>query len=235
MSASQHGGPVGLREMKRNAARAALEFVEPGAIIGVGSGTTVWCFIDVLAESGIRPAGAVAASAETAQRLQEIGVTTSELGTAHPGLYVDGADQVDMGGRAIKGRGAAHTREKAIASASEYWACIVDVTKVVQSLGGIPIPLEVEAAALNEVSTAVRALGGSPSIRTDAMTDAGNPILDVVGLSLGDPLALEVALDAIPGVIGNGVFAKRTADVILVGRASGGVGRIVPHSAPLGT
>ena len=120
--------------MKRNAAKAALDFIEPGSVIGVGSGTTVWCFIDVLAESGVRVGGAVAASAESARRLEAIGVPVVDLAEIRPTLYVDGADAIDMSGRAIKGGGAAHTREKAIAMASEYWVCIVDATKIVRQL-----------------------------------------------------------------------------------------------------
>jgi ribose 5-phosphate isomerase A len=229
VTASHHDGPLGLREMKRNAARAALDFIEPGTLIGVGSGTTVWCFIDVLAESGIRVGGAVAASAETARRLTEIGVTVVELDGSHPTLYVDGADAIDMSGRAIKGGGAAQTREKAVAQVSEYWACIVDATKVVRGLSGEPVPIEVEPSMRESVIEAIEALGGAAYVRPNVLTDAGNPMLDVTGLSLADPLAAEIALDAIPGVVECGVFARRTADVILVGRAGGGVGRIVPH------
>ena len=215
--------------MKRNAARAAIDFVEPGTVIGVGSGTTVWCFIDVLRESGVRVGGAVVASNETARRLAEIGVPILELDESRPTLYIDGADAVDMSGRAIKGGGAAHTREKAVAMASEYWACIVDATKVVRALSDETVPLEVQAPMIDSVAEAISAMGGSACIRPDVITDAGNPILDASGLSLADPLATEFALDAIPGVIECGVFARRTADVILVGRAGGGVGRIVPH------
>ena len=215
--------------MKRNAARAALDFIEPGSVIGVGSGTTVWCFIDLLAESGLRIAGAVAASAECARRLAEAGVTVVDLDGAHPSLYVDGADAIDMSGRAIKGGGAALTREKAVATASEYWACIVDATKMVRSLAHQPVPLEVEEPRRASVVQAIQALGGSAYVREGVLTDAGNPLLDATGLSLADPLAAEIAFDEIPGVIECGVFARRTADVILVGRTGGGVGRIVPH------
>ena len=229
MTPANHDGPLGLREMKRNAARAALDFVEPGTVIGVGSGTTVWCFIDVLRESGLRVGGAVVASKETAQRLAEIGVTILELDDSHPTLYIDGADAVDMSGRAVKGGGAAHTREKAVATASEYWACIVDATKVVRALSDETIPLEVQAAMIDSVAEAISAMGGSASVRPGVLTDGGNPVVDANGLSLADPLAAEAALDAIPGVIECGVFARRTADVILVGRAGGGVGRIIPH------
>jgi ribose 5-phosphate isomerase A len=226
---AQHDGPLGLREMKRNAALAALDFVEAGKVIGVGSGSTVWCFIDVLSESGIRVAGAVAASQESARRLSAVGVEIVGLADCTPTLYIDGADEIDMSGRAIKGGGAAHTREKLLASASQYWACIVDATKVVRALGGVPIPLEVAAEALSSVAAAVAGLGGAATLRAGIRTDAGNPILDATGLDLRNPLALEEALDAIPGVVGNGMFARRAADVILVGRATGGVGRIVPH------
>jgi ribose 5-phosphate isomerase A len=215
--------------MKRNAARAALDFVEKGAVIGVGSGTTAWCFIDVLAESGIQLGGAVVASDETARRLAEVGVPILELDDSHPTLYIDGADAVDMLGRAIKGGGAAHTREKAVATASEYWACIVDATKVVRVLSDQPIPLEVQAEMVDSVTSALAVMGGSATVRSGVLTDGGNPVLDAHGISLADPLAVEIALDAIPGVIECGVFARRTADVIIVGRAGGGVGRIVPH------
>jgi ribose 5-phosphate isomerase A len=129
----------------------------------------------------------------------------------------------------VKGGGAAHTREKAIAMQSEYWACVVDATKITRSLGGLPIPLEVEAPAIGQVRHAVAGLGGVAMQREGVLTDDGNPILDVSGLTVFDPLALEAALEAIPGVIGCGLFAKRRADVILVGRSSGSVGRIVPH------
>jgi ribose 5-phosphate isomerase A len=215
--------------MKRNAALAAMDFVESGQVIGVGSGSTVWCFIDVLAESGIRVAGAVAASQEAARRLSAVGIEIVSLADCTPTLYVDGADEIDMSGRAIKGGGAAQTREKLLADAAHYWVCIVDATKVVRALGDRPVPLEVRADAFASVAAAVAGLGGVANVRDGVCTDAGNPILDATGLDLGDPLALEVALDAIPGVVGNGVFARRSADVILVGRATGGVGRIVPH------
>jgi ribose 5-phosphate isomerase A len=152
-----------------------------------------------------------------------------ELGERRPSLYVDGADEIDMSGRAIKGGGAALTREKRLAAASHYWACIVDATKIVHAIGDEPVPLEVAFEMVDSVSAAIAALGGKARAREGVLTDGGNPVLDAAGLSLEDPLEIEELLDAIPGVIGNGVFARRTADVILVGRAGGGVGRIVPH------
>ena len=229
MSASFAEGPISLREMKRNAACAAVDFVEAGAVIGIGSGTTVWCFIDMLAESGIRIAGAIPASLECARRLREIGVEVVDLRDTRPALYVDGADEIDMSGRAIKGGGAAHTREKQIAMACDYWACIVDATKVVRQLGGVPVPLEIAEGTMVEVLSAVERLGGDGKLRDGVLTDTGHQVIDAFGLPLDYPLELEAALDAVPGVLGNGVFARRTADVILVGRATGGVARIVPH------
>ena len=229
MSESHHDGPLGLREMKRNAARAALDFIEPGALIGVGSGTTVWCFIEVLAESGLEVGGAVAASVETARRLAESGVQVLELNGLRPSVYIDGADEVDMSGRALKGGGAAHTREKQLAFACLYWACIVDASKVVRSLSDIGVPIEVAPDMVDEVSASIAALGGRATLREGTLTDAGNPVLVALGLALDDPLRMEETLDGLPGVIGNGIFAKRPADVIIVGRATGGVGRIVPH------
>ena len=233
MSAAEHDGPLSLREMKRNAARAALDFVEPGSVIGVGSGSTVWCFIDLLAETHMPLAGAVSASRETSRRLRDIGIEVLELDHIVPCLYVDGADRVDMSGRALKGKGAALTHEKIVANACEYWACIVDATKAARSLGGSPVSLEVAENMVGSVDDAIHALGGETRRCERIVTDDGNALFEASGLPLADPLAMEDALDAIPGVIGNGIFAHRRADVILVGRAGGGVGRIVPHTIEL--
>jgi ribose 5-phosphate isomerase A len=229
MSQAEYDGPMSLREMKRIAARAALDFVEPGTVIGVGSGTTVSAFIDVLAESGTKLSGAVSTSRETTRRLRDCGVHVMELGDTRPALYVDGADEIDMAGRALKGLGGALTREKAVAKASEYWACIVDATKVQRVLGDAPVSLEVTEAMIDSVKQSLKEFGGEAARRTGAFTDDGNPLLDVAGLDLSDAAAMEDALDAIPGVVGNGIFARRRADVILVGRAVGSVGRIIPQ------
>jgi len=224
------GRPLSIEDMKRNAANAALDFVQFGAVIGVGSGTTTWAFVEALAAEPLHVAGAVAASQETARRLVGIGIRVLELGPDTTlNLYVDGADQVDMSGRAIKGAGAAHTREKALASASEYWVCIVDATKVVRTLQDATIPLEVLPETIGSVREALHVLGASAIVRYGVLTDAGNPVMDARGLSLSDPQRLEEALGAIPGVVGSGLFAHRCADLILVGRADGGVGRIVPN------
>jgi ribose 5-phosphate isomerase A len=226
----EHEGPLGLREMKRNAARAALDFVEPGSVIGVGSGTTVWTFIDMLAESGMPIAGAVSTSNETTFRLRQIGIPVLGLSDAAPALYVDGADEIDMAGRALKGKGGALTREKAVAKACAYWACIVDATKVKRALDEEPVSLEVAETMVDSVRESVAAIGGVTERRAGQVTDGGNPLLDVSGLPLCNPAATEDLLDDIPGIIGNGIFARRPADVILVGRAVGGVSRIVPNS-----
>lgn len=215
--------------MKRAAARAALEFVAPGMVVGVGSGTTAWSFVDALAERGPAVAGAVAASLETETRLTEAGIRVlAPSDVAALTLYVDGADVVDGFGRAIKGGGGAHAREKVLATRAERWVCVVDETKVVGVLGRVPVPLEVLAFALREIIDALVLLGGEPRIREGFCTDNGNPIVDVGGLDLSDPLAVEFALDAIPGTVANGIFARRRADVVLVGRSDGGVARILP-------
>lgn len=228
---ADHDGPLSIDEMKRNAARAALDFIEPGALIGVGSGTTVCAFIEALAEEGPHVAGALAASCESARQLADMGIPIFKLADGmRPSIYIDGADKIDMLGRAIKGRGAAQTREKAIAAVSEYWACVVDSTKVVRELLDTAVPLEIDASQVDVVTDAVARMGGEARLRLGIVTDAGNPMMDAFGLDLGDLVDLEDDLDAIPGVIGNGVFAHRTADVIIVGRATGGIGRVVPRA-----
>jgi len=224
------GGPLSIDDMKRDVACAALDFVEPGSVVGVGSGTTTWAFVEALAEGPVSVAGAVAASDETARRLAAIRIPVFDFSPDMTlNLYVDGADQVDMSGRAVKGGGAAHTREKALASVSEYWVCIVDASKVVRALQDAKIPLEVLPEAVDFVREALRQFGATVVVRHGVLTDAGNPVLDARGLSLADPNELEETLDAIPGVVGSGLFARRRADLILVGRADGGVGRIVPN------
>jgi ribose 5-phosphate isomerase A len=222
-------GPLAIDEMKHNAARAAIEFLEPGILLGVGSGTTVWAFIEELAASGMGIVSAVSASDETSRRLRAIGIDVLDLDARHPAIYIDGADEIDMSGCAIKGGGAAHRREKAIALSAEHWVCIVDAGKVVTCLGGVPIPLEVEEDAIDSVKAAIGELGGTARLREGVITDSGNPVLDATGFTLSDAEGLEAELDAIPGVIENGIFARRRADVILIGRASGGVSRVVPH------
>ena len=222
-------GPIGRQEQKQIAAHAALEWIEPGAVIGVGSGTTTQAFIDALIAENPSVDCAAAASRASASRLEAGGIRVCTLADLDRlTVYVDGADEVDLEGRAIKGGGAAQTREKALATAAGYWVCIVDASKVSHTLGRAPVPLEVESWAVRDVIAAMELLGAKATLREGVLTDDGNPVVDVRGLDLSDPEAVERGLESVPGVVCSGVFAKRRADVILIGRADGGVGRIAP-------
>ena len=209
--------------MKEAVARHALSYIEPAMVIGVGSGSTVQAFVRALGESGLELAGAVPSSLDTGRMLAEAGVRVLEPGTvcALP-LYVDGADQADPRLRLVKGGGGALTREKIVASMAERFVCIVDETKLVLTLGGFPLPVEVLPCALARVECHMRALGGEPVLRTGFVSDNGNPILDVSGLDLACPEELETILDALPGVVEHGLFSRRRADVLVVGLHAGG-------------
>jgi ribose 5-phosphate isomerase A len=211
---------------KRAAARAAVEFVHPGRVLGVGTGSTVALFIEELGVSGVRPSAAVSTSDASDALLRDIDVTVVPLEALDEPIevYVDGADEVDPLGRAIKGGGGAHTREKRVAKASTTWICIVDDAKVVPHLGyRWAVPLEVEADRLHDVHDAVAALGGLPTVREGHTADSGNPLVDVSGLDLDDPATMESRLEAIDGVVACGIFAHRRADVVIVGHTDGGV------------
>ena len=220
-------------DQKRAAAAAALEFVEAGATIGVGTGSTAALFIARLAElpPAQRPAAAAPSSIATAVALRKAGIRVVGLEEALPlPLYVDGADEVDPELRLIKGRGGAHAREKVLASAAEVFVCIVDETKLVVRLGaaaagapgaGAPVPLAVLPMAAAFVAERVRALGGTPVARPGYLTDDAAAVLDVHGLDLSDPERLEADLEVIPGVVASGLFARRRADVVLAGAPSG--------------
>lgn len=209
-------------DLKRLAALAALDYLGAGAIIGVGSGTTSDHFIAALGTSGIPIAGAVASSEATAQRLKEHGLPVVALGAAaQPSVYVDGADEADGRRRLIKGGGGALTREKVLAAASDRFVCIVDETKLVDRLGAFPLPVEVIPFARAYVVVALTELGGDPVLREGYVTDNGNEILDVRGLVLDDPASLEAQLNQIAGVVSNGLFARRPADILLVGTPGG--------------
>ncbi len=214
-------------EMKRAVARAAIEHVPAGAVIGVGTGSTANMFIDALAEmkEGVR--ATVASSEATAARLRGHGIEVLDLNealAAHGRLavYVDGADEFDPSLCLTKGGGGALTREKIVAAASERFVCIVDETKRVERLGAFPLPIEVIPMARELVAEKARQLGGRPVLREGFTTDNGNIILDVHGLSIDDPLALEDELNSVPGVVTNGIFAHQRADLVLMG-APGGV------------
>jgi ribose 5-phosphate isomerase A len=208
--------------MKRAAAEAALKYVRPGMTIGVGTGSTAAWFVAALARRCDEIVAAVASSEATAAALRAAGIAVVDLdAVGSVPLYVDGADEVDPELRLIKGGGGAHTREKAVATAADLFVCIVDETKLAQRLGGVPVPVEVLPESAEDVAVRLIALGGSPAARSGVVTDGGNAILDVTGLDLSDPEGLEVAIDAIPGVIENGIFARRRADVVLVGAPEG--------------
>lgn len=208
-----------MSEAKRLAGEKAIEYVEDGMVVGVGTGSTVAFFIDALAALRHRIEGAVSSSSQTTGRLRAHGIEVLELndcGTLP--LYVDGADECDPAKCLIKGGGAALAREKVIAQASERFVCLVDPSKRVPVLGRFPLPVEVIPMARSLVARELVArCGGQPVWREGVTTDNGNWILDVHGLSIDDPVGLERELEQIPGVVCTGLFARRPADVVIVG------------------
>jgi ribose 5-phosphate isomerase A len=209
--------------LKVAVAREAVKEVPQDTVIGIGTGSTIDCFIDALAEAGKRLEAAVSSSVRSADRLQKLGyrvIGLSEL-SEPMALYVDGADEIDPNLCMIKGGGAALTQEKIVASAAKRFVCIVDSSKQVPVLGAFPLPIEVIESAINPVSWALRRLGGDPRRREGVITDNGHPILDVHGLKITDPVAMETAINQIPGVVANGIFALRRADLALVACADG--------------
>ena len=208
-----------MSEAKRLAGEKAIEFVEDGMVVGVGTGSTVAFFIDALARIRHRIAGAVSSSEQSTAQLKQHGIDVLDLNHTGPlPLYVDGADECDPHKRLIKGGGAALTREKIIAEASEKFVCIIDPSKRVPVLGKFPLPVEVIPMARSLVAREIlRMTGGQPVWRQGVVTDNGNWILDVHNLSITDPLAMERELNQIPGVVSVGLFARRPADVVIVG------------------
>ncbi|SEQ07117.1 ribose-5-phosphate isomerase [Solimonas aquatica] len=209
---------------KRKAAEAALAYVQAGRVLGVGTGSTVNIFIDLLAESGLagKIKGAVSSSNASSERLQKIGVPVLDLNsTGELSIYVDGADESNPKLQLIKGGGAALTREKIVAAASEQFICIVDRSKQVEVLGRFPLPVEVIPMAQAYVARRIEALGGQPKLRQNVITDNGNQILDVHGLAIHDAVALETEINLITGVVCVGLFARRGADVLIVGTPEG--------------
>jgi ribose 5-phosphate isomerase A len=203
-------------EQKRASARKALEYVEDGMVVGVGTGSTVKHFIDGLAAMRDRIEGAVSSSEQSTTLLKAHGIRVFDLNAVGPlPLYVDGADECDPHQRLIKGGGGALTREKIIAEASERFVCIIDRAKEVELLGRFPLPVEVIPMARSLVGRKIVALGGQPVWREGVTTDNGNWILDVHNLRIVDPLGLERELNQIPGVVTNGLFARRAADVVI--------------------
>jgi ribose 5-phosphate isomerase A len=213
---------VGSEAGKKAAAIAALEFVEDDTVIGVGTGSTVNLFIDALAANRRRLRGAVSSSNATSKRLAAAGIEVLDLNsTGTLEVYVDGADESDAHRRLVKGGGGALTREKIVAAASRKFVCIVDESKVVDVLGKFPLPIEVIPMARSYVARQLVALGGQPVWREQFVTDNGNHVLDVHGLRIIDPPALEAQIESIVGVVAAGLFARRAADVVLIGAATG--------------
>ena len=206
-----------------------MSYIEDGMLIGVGTGSTVAEFIELLKARKMRLRGAVASSRQTSERLKSAGVAELDLNAAGElALYVDGADEATRQGMLIKGGGAALTREKIVAAASRRFVCIVDDSKLVDRLGAFPLPVEVIPMARSYVASELAKLGGRPVWREGVITDNGNPILDVHGLTLANPAAMEDAINGIAGVVTVGLFAHRGADVLLVA-GDGGIETILPR------
>jgi ribose 5-phosphate isomerase A len=209
-------------ELKALVGRAALEHVVPGTVVGVGTGSTVNHFIDALATMKDRVAGAVSSSVKSTERLQAHGIRVLDSNTVETiPVYVDGADEIDHRGFMIKGGGAALTREKIVADLAERFVCIADESKLVPVLGRYPLPVEVIPMAAAQITRRFKALGGEAQLRTGVVTDNGNQILDVRGLSIADPLAMETEVNQWPGVVTVGIFARHKARVCLLGTAQG--------------
>ena len=209
-------------EMKKAVAAAALEYVEAGTIIGVGTGSTANYFIDALAEIKGKIDGTVASSVATAERLKGHGIPVLDLNSVDEmSVYVDGADETNQFLHLIKGGGGALTREKIVAAVAKKFVCIVDETKVVDILGKFPLPIEVIPMARSYVARELVKLGGEPVLREGFTTDNGNVILDVHGLEIMEPAHFEEKLNNIVGVVTNGLFAMRPADILLVGTPEG--------------
>ena len=209
-------------EMKKAAGWAALEYVEAGSIVGVGTGSTVNHFIDALATMKGKIKGAVSSSVASTEKLKELGIEVFDCNdVAGLDVYVDGADEINGKNEMIKGGGAALTREKIVAAISEKFICIVDDTKQVDVLGAFPLPVEVIPMARSYVARELVKLGGDPAYRHGVTTDNGNVILDVHGMKITDAKELEDKINALPGVVTVGLFAHRGADVLLVGAPEG--------------
>ncbi len=209
-------------ELKALVGQAALAYVQAGSVVGVGTGSTVNCFIDALATMKDRIAGAVSSSEKSTQRLQGHGIVVLDSNSVERlPVYIDGADEIDHGGNMIKGGGAALTREKIVADLADRFICIADESKLVTTLGRFPLPVEVLPMATSQVSRRFAALGGNAVLREGVITDNGGCILDVHGLSITDPLAMEQEVNQWPGVVAVGIFARHRARVCLLGTSQG--------------
>ena len=208
--------------LKQRVAEAALAYVRDDSVLGVGTGSTVNCFIEALAASRKRVEAAVSSSEATTRLLESHGIEVRDLNlTGTLDLYIDGADEFDVHRRLIKGGGGALTREKIVSAASRRFVCIVDESKKVGVLGRFPLPVEVIPMARSYVARQLVAIGGQPELREGCVTDNGNVILDVHNMDLVDPVSVEQKLNNLPGVVTNGLWALRPAEVVLMATASG--------------
>ncbi len=209
-------------EQKKAAAIAAIEYVPVGRVIGVGTGSTANYFIDELAKIKHKIDGAVASSDATAKRLKSHGIDIIDLNEVDDlSVYIDGADEITRHLHMTKGGGGALTREKIVAAVAKQFICITDQSKLVNVLGNFPLPIEVIPMARSFVAREIAALGGQPALRQGFITDNGNIILDVHGLRISNPVELETTLNQITGIVTNGLFARRAADILLLGTDTG--------------
>ena len=209
-------------ELKALVGRAALDHLVDGALVGVGTGSTVNCFIDALASVKERITGAVSSSERSSERLRAHGIPVLDANAVESlPVYIDGADEIDHAGCMIKGGGAALTREKIVADLAERFVCIADESKLVGRLGRFPLPVEVIPMAARLVARRLRALGGQPVLREGVVTDNGGHLIDVRGLVIDDPAALEREINQWPGVVTVGIFARNRASVCLLGTPQG--------------
>ncbi len=207
-------------ELKALVGQAATAYVVPGSVVGVGTGSTVNCFIDALAGMKGSIQGAVSSSEKSSERLRAHGIVVLDANDVESiPVYIDGADEIDDTGHMIKGGGAALTREKIVADIAERFICIADESKLVRTLGAFPLPVEVIPMAAAQIARRLRALGGSPTLRAGVVTDNGGHIIDVRGLQITDPVAMEREINQWPGVISVGIFARNKAAVCLLGTA----------------
>lgn len=209
-------------ELKKAVAHAAIDYVQAGSIVGVGTGSTANCFIDELAKIKHKIDGTVASSVTSAKRLEGHGIRVLDLNAVDElSIYVDGTDETNKHLHLVKGGGGALTREKIVAAVAKKFVCIADESKLVDVLGKFPLPIEVIPMARSYVARELVKLGGQPVYRDGFITDNGNVILDVRNLTILDPIVLEQTLNNIAGVVTNGLFARRRADVLLLGTSNG--------------
>ena len=208
--------------LKRAAAQAALQWIEPGMILGVGTGSTVNHLIDLIGQQGLKLEAAVSSSEASSKRLRALGVPLLDANAVDRlPLYIDGADEVDPGCCLIKGGGGALTREKILADLADRFVCIVDEAKCVACLGAFPLPIEILSMAEKQISKKLEKLGARIALRKDFISDNGHPIIDVSGLTIKDPRELESMMNQWPGVVTVGLFAQRPADLVLIAAKDG--------------